>query len=91
MTVLPSLISPVLALTPAAVSWTPKVGLVMVLCNVIAIAIGKATIQKPNEGLALPNNSFFGGFGHGAMLATTSLGHILGMGAIQGLAAQGVL
>ena len=91
MTVIPTLISPVLALTPAVVTWTPKVGLVMILCNVIAIAIGKATITYPNEGLALPNNSFFGGFGHGALLATTSLGHIIGIGAIQGLAASGVL
>ena len=91
MTVIPTLISPVLALTPAVVTWTPKVGLVMILCNVIAIAIGKATIKYPNEGLALPNNSFFGGFGHCALLATTSLGHIIGIGAIQGLAASGVL
>jgi len=28
---------------------------------------------------------------HGSMLATTSLGHIIGIGAIQGLAARGVL
>jgi photosystem I subunit 10 len=91
MTLLPTLISPLLALTPASVAWTPKVGLVMVLCNVIAIAIGKSTIKHPNEGLGLPNSSLFGGFGHGAMLATTSFGHILGIGAIQGLAASGVL
>lgn len=91
MTFIPHLISPVLALTPAVVSWTPKVGLVMILCNVIAIAIGKATIKYPNEGRALPNSSFFGGFGYGALLATTSLGHIIGIGAIQGLAASGAL
>ena len=91
MTVIQTLISQVLALTPAVVTWTPKVGLVMIVCNVIAIAIGKATIKYPNEGLALPNNSFFGGFGHGALLATTSLGHIIGIGAIQGLAGSGVL
>jgi len=29
--------------------------------------------------------------GHAALLATTSLGHIIGIGAIQGLAARGVL
>ena len=91
MTFIPHLISPVLALTPAVVSWTPKVGLVMILCNVIAIAIGKATIKYPSEGRALPNSSFFGGFGYGALLATTSLGHIIGIGAIQGLAASGAL
>lgn len=49
MTVIPTLISPVLALTPAVVTWTPKVGLVMILCNVIAIAIGKATIKYPDR------------------------------------------
>ena len=47
MTVLPTLMSPVLALTPAIVTWTPKVALVMILCNVIAIAIGKATDYEP--------------------------------------------
>ena len=56
MTVLPTLMSPVLALTPAIVTWTPKVALVMILCNVIAIAIGKATIKHPNVGMDLPNN-----------------------------------
>ena len=91
MTMFPTLMSPVLALTPAIVTWTPKVALVMILCNVIAIAIGKATIKHPNVGMDLPNNSFFGGMGHGAMLACTSLGHVMGIGAIQGLASTGVL
>ncbi|MFN7678409.1 MAG: photosystem I reaction center subunit PsaK [Cyanobacteriota bacterium] len=82
---------PILALAPATVSWSPKVGLVMIVANVIAIAIGKATIKQPNVGLQLPSASLFGGLSHGAMLGTISLGHILGMGAIQGLAARGVL
>jgi len=42
-------------------------------------------------GLQLPSPSLFGGFGHGAMLGTLSLGHILGMGAILGLASRGVV
>ena len=86
----PLLIQP-LAMAPATITWSPKVALVMILCNVIAIAIGKATIQKPNEGLQLPSANFFGGLSHGAMLGTMSLGHILGIGAIQGLASRGVL
>jgi|LakMenEpi03Aug12_release.lakeMendotaPanAssembly.Ray.scaffolds.fasta_scaffold00025_62 photosystem I subunit 10 len=81
----------VLAVAPATISWSPKVALVMIVANVIAIAIGKATIQKPNEGLQLPSANFFGGLSHGAMLGTMSLGHILGIGAIQGLASRGVL
>jgi photosystem I subunit 10 len=82
---------PILALAPATVSWSPKVGLVMIVANVIAIAIGKATIKQPNVGLKLPSSALFGGLSHGAMLGTISLGHILGMGAIQGLATRGIL
>jgi len=85
------MIAPLLALAPATISWSPKVGLVMIVCNVIAIAIGKATIKQPNVGLKLPGSAFFGGLSHGAMLGTMSLGHILGIGAIQGLASRGVL
>ena len=82
--------TPLLAITPASFTWSPKVALVMIVCNVIAIGIGKATIKYPNEGAKLPNASFFGGMGH-APCCTTSLGHIIGIGAIQGLAARGVL
>ncbi len=87
----PCMLTPLLAIAPATVSWSPKVALVMIACNVIAIAIGKATIKHPNEGAQLPNPAFFGGMGHAALLATTSLGHVMGIGAIQGLAARGVL
>ena len=82
---------PVLALAPATISWSPKVGLVMIVCNIIAIAIGKATIKQPNVGLQLPSSNLFGGLSHGAMLGTLSFGHLLGIGAIQGLATRGVL
>jgi photosystem I subunit 10 len=86
----PLLIQP-LAMAPATISWSPKVALVMIICNVIAIAIGKATIQQPNVGLQLPNSAMFGGLSHKTMLNTLSLGHLLGMGAILGLASRGVV
>ena len=41
------------AIAPATVSWSPKVALVMILCNVVAIMVGKATIKHPNVGAAL--------------------------------------
>ncbi|NEP59495.1 MAG: photosystem I reaction center subunit PsaK [Symploca sp. SIO2G7] len=81
----------ILAVTPATVSWSPKVGLVMVACNIIAIVLGKYGIQQKNVGLELPAPGFFGGMSHGAMLACASLGHIIGVGAILGLATIGVL
>ncbi|NEP47720.1 MAG: hypothetical protein F6K65_02400 [Moorea sp. SIO3C2] len=34
---------------------------------------------------------FFGGMGFPALLATTSLGHIIGLGTILGLANMGIL
>ena len=83
--------APLLAIAPATITWSPKVALVMIVCNVIAIAIGKATIKQPNVGAQLPSPALFGGLSHAALLGTTSLGHILGIGAIQGLASRGVL
>ncbi|MFU8884372.1 MAG: photosystem I reaction center subunit PsaK [Cyanobacteriota bacterium] len=88
---LASLLIQPLAMAPTTITWSPKVALVMIVCNVIAIAIGKATIKQPNVGLQLPNAALFGGFSHGAMLGTLSLGHLLGMGAILGLASRGVV
>ncbi len=87
MLYLPSL----LAVAPATVAWSPKVALVMIVCNILAIAIGSYGIQQKNVGLGLPSPELFGGMGHGAMLACTSLGHIIGAGAILGLASVGVL
>jgi photosystem I subunit X len=49
----PLLIQP-LAMAPATITWSPKVALVMIICNVIAIAIGKATIKQPNVGCSCP-------------------------------------
>ena len=76
---------------PRTVEWSPLVGGVMVLCNVLAIAHGKATMSNPGTGPALPNPDLFGGMGWPALLATTSLGHVLGFGAILGLANIGIL
>ncbi|MGB3535064.1 MAG: photosystem I reaction center subunit PsaK [Microcoleaceae cyanobacterium] len=73
------------------VSWSPKVAVVMIICNIIAIAIGKFTIQQQNVGPSLPAPTMFGGMGLGALLGTTSLGHVIGAGAILGLANVGAL
>lgn len=76
---------------PASIEWSPKVAIVMIICNIIAIAFGKATIKQPSVGPSLPSPNLFGGFGLGAVLGTTSFGHILGAGTILGLARLGVL
>jgi photosystem I subunit 10 len=63
----------------------------MIICNILAIAIGKYSIKHPSVGPALPSPELFGGMGVGALLATTSFGHILGLGVILGLANLGAL
>jgi photosystem I subunit X len=76
---------------PNTVSWSPKVAIVMIVCNIIAIAFGKYTIKNPSSGPALPSPELFGGMGLPALLGTTSFGHLLGAGAILGLASIGAL
>ena len=76
---------------PRTVEWGPQVAIVMILCNIAAIALGKATMKVQDAGPALPSPEFFGGMGLPAVLATTSLGHIIGISAIVILAGRGVL
>ena len=79
------------ATVPSTVSWSPKVAIVMIACNIVAIAFGKFTIKNQSAGPALPSPDFFGGMGLPALLGTTSLGHVLGAGMILGLASAGAL
>jgi len=76
---------------PNTVAWSPKVGIVMIFCNVLAIALGKFTMAQPCAEPKLPMSKFFGGMGLPGLLATTSLGHVVGFGAILGLANMGIL
>ncbi|MEH1835301.1 MAG: photosystem I reaction center subunit PsaK [Nostoc sp.] len=77
--------STLLAAATTPLQWSPIVGLIMILANIVAIAFGKSTIKYPNAEPALPSANFFGGFGLPALLATTAFGHILGVGTILGL------
>ena len=79
------------AYVPTTVSWSPKVAIVMIVCNIAAIAFGKYTIKNQNAGPGLPSPEFFGGMGLPALLGTTSLGHLIGVGVILGLANAGAL
>uniref|UniRef100_B8HVV0 Photosystem I reaction center subunit PsaK n=1 Tax=Cyanothece sp. (strain PCC 7425 / ATCC 29141) TaxID=395961 RepID=B8HVV0_CYAP4 len=86
--------TPLLLTTTAAThAWTPSVGLVMVGCNLFAIAIGRYAIQKRGVGPTLPVElpALFKGFGLPELLATASFGHILGAGMISGMQNAGVL
>ncbi|MDB9529231.1 photosystem I reaction center subunit PsaK [Oscillatoria sp. CS-180] len=78
---------------PQTPEWSFQVALIMILCNLFVIAIGRYAIQRPGAGPTLPFSlpGLFEGFGVPELLATTSLGHILGAGMILGLGNAGLL
>lgn len=82
-----------LAVSPTTVEWNASVGLVMILSNLFAIALGRFAIQKAGQGPDLPvgKPALWKNFGIPELLATTSFGHILGAGFILGLSNAGVL
>lgn len=84
--------SPLLAVATTA-QWSPSVALVMIACNLFAIAIGYYAIQQRGVGPALPVEmpAMFTGFGIPELLATMSFGHVLGAGMILGLSNAGLL
>lgn len=73
--------------------WSPSVGLIMITCNLFAIAIGYYAIQNRGVGPQLPVElpAMFTGFGVPELLATLSFGHVLGAGMILGLSNAGLL
>jgi len=76
---------------PNTVEWNLNVGITMIVCNIIAIAIAKYNIQQPNVGPQMPSPNLFGGFSLAAVIGTTCFGHVLGAGVILGLARLGAL
>lgn len=85
--------STLLLAVPPVGEWSPNVALVMIVCNLLAIAIGRYAIQKRGVGPELPVQlpALFSGFGLPELLATASFGHILGAGTILGMRTAGLL
>ncbi len=83
--------SPLLAVASTS-EWSMSTGIVMIICNLVAIAIGYYAIQKRGVGPSLPVDmpAMFTGFGLPELLATASFGHILGAGVILGLENAGI-
>ena len=80
-------------MVPPTPAWSFSVAIVMITCNLFAIAIGFYAIQKRGVGPALPVSlpGLFDGFGVPEFLATVSFGHLLGAGMILGMANAGLL
>jgi photosystem I subunit 10 len=79
--------------TPSTTEWNFSVAIIMIFCNLLAIVIGYFAIQKTGAGPSLPVPQLASrkSFGLPELLATTSLGHILGAGMILGLSNAGIL
>lgn len=71
-------------------SWSTQTALIMVVCNIAAIGIGRYAIQVRNTESSIQIASL-DGFGLTELLATTSLGHVVGAGVILGLKATNFL
>ncbi|NEQ38384.1 MAG: photosystem I reaction center subunit PsaK [Okeania sp. SIO3I5] len=78
------LYSTLLTLGPNTFSWISKIALIMIICNIVAIAFAKLTVKYPSVDPAMPGSNFFGGFRVASVLANSSFGHILGASVILG-------
>ncbi len=85
--------SSLFALAPQTVEWNFQVALVMIASNLVAVFIGRFAIQQAGVGPDLPvgKPAIWKNFGLPELLATASLGHILGAGFILGLSNAGLL
>jgi photosystem I subunit X len=83
----------IIAAIPHTEPWNFGTALVMVICNLFAVAIGRFAIQHPGGGPDLPMGKpdLFRNFNLPELLATLSFGHILGVGFILGLTNAGVI
>ncbi len=89
----PLLYSFIIAAIPHTEPWNFNTALVMILCNLVAVAIGRFAIANPGVGNSLPigKPDLFRNFNLPELLATFSFGHILGVGFILGLTNAGVI
>ena len=77
-------INTLLNLLPSMTEWSMQNSIIMIVCNFTAILIGRYGIQVRGLGPSIPISGI-AGFGLSELIATTSLGHILGAGVILGL------
>ena len=80
-----------ISVVPQTADWSAKTAAVMILCNVLCIFAGRYIIQAKGQGPALPGPVSALGLNLPEFIATTSLGHIIGAGAILGLGYIGAL
>ncbi len=80
-----------MAVVPQTAVWSAKTASVMISSNIIAILVGRYVIQVKGIGPALTLAGSSSNFTLPELLASTSVGHIVGSGAILGLGYLGLL
>ena len=80
-----------LSVVPQTAVWSAKTASIMISSTIFGIAAGRYVIQVKGIGASLPLTGSFSNFTLPELLASTSLGHIVGSGAILGLAYVGLL
>nr|YP_009391197.1 photosystem I reaction center subunit X [Dipterocladia arabiensis]ARW59341.1 photosystem I reaction center subunit X [Dipterocladia arabiensis] len=71
-------------------NWSLQIAIIMVICNLISILIGRYAIKTRSVKPSIPISGLEG-LGLPELLATTSLGHIIGAGTIIGLRSIGII
>nr|QCI07004.1 photosystem I reaction center subunit X [Haraldiophyllum bonnemaisonii] len=71
-------------------NWSIQIAMIMIICNLLSIGIGRYAIKIRGLG---PSISILGiqELGLPELLATTSLGHVIGVGTIIGLRSLGII
>nr|YP_010726262.1 photosystem I reaction center subunit X [Hypnea brasiliensis]WCH55288.1 photosystem I reaction center subunit X [Hypnea brasiliensis]WDY84737.1 photosystem I reaction center subunit X [Hypnea brasiliensis] len=79
-----------LTIIPNTSAWSLQHAVIMIISNLICIGIGRYAIKIRGLGPEIPIVGLKE-FGLPELLATTSLGHAIGAGAIIGLSSIGIL
>nr|YP_009396975.1 photosystem I reaction center subunit X [Spyridia filamentosa]ARW66161.1 photosystem I reaction center subunit X [Spyridia filamentosa] len=70
--------------------WSIQVAAIMIICNLICIGLGRYAIKTRSLGPSIPVLNLEG-LGLPELLATTSLGHMIGAGTIIGLSSLEII
>nr|YP_010904230.1 photosystem I reaction center subunit X [Catenella fusiformis]WCH57481.1 photosystem I reaction center subunit X [Catenella fusiformis] len=79
-----------LTIVPHTSPWSIQNAMIMIICNLVSISIGRYAIKVRGLGPGIPILGLEG-FGLPELLATASLGHIIGAASIIGLSSIGII
>lgn len=79
------------AIVPQTAIWSAKTASIMISSNIFCLIAGRYVIEVKGVGPALPLSGSFANFTLPELLASTSLGHILGSGIILALGYLGFM